>query len=267
MNQQVQIFDRTTMRRHRDRAAAIDAARHGALFDAVAEMLEERIDDVKRDFPSVLDLGARQGGFAARLAQREDRFVVAADISEKMLRAGNHPASVAVDEEFLPFADESFDLIVSNLALHWVNDLPGALAQIRNALRPDGLFLAAFLGGHTLHELRSCLLDAELMLSGGAGPRLSPSIDKPTASALVQRAGFQLPVTDHETVTLAYTDIVALMHDVRGMGETNAHAGRSRKIPPRALFEAAGALYKERFSLPGGRIAATFEIIFIHGWR
>ena len=267
MSQQIHIFDRQHLRQRRDRAASSFSLHHSALFEATAEQLLERIADVKRDFASILDLGAHDGFLARRLAKRENSFVVAADLSEKMLGQGGYVKSVAADEELLPFADASFDLITSNLSLHWVNDLPGVLVQIKQALRPDGLFLATFLGGQTLFELRSCLLEAELAISGGVSPRLSPNIDMPTASALLQRAGFNLPVTDHEIFTFAYSDIFALMRDLRGMGETNLHMQRSRKTTRRAMFDLANRLYQERFALPGGRIAATFEVIFIHGWR
>lgn len=173
----------------------------------------------------------------------------------------------AADEELLPFAPQSFDLIVSNLSLHWVNDLPGTLAQIWQALKPEGLFLATLFGGQTLFELRACLLDAELAVTGGVSPRLSPSIDMQTASALLQRAGFSLPVTDQEIITLSYSDIFALMRDVRGMGETNAHGQRWRKATRREVFLLADRLYKERFARADGRLPATFEVIFLHGWQ
>lgn len=267
MNNQIHIFNRRQVRRQRDRAAPGFAPSHCSLHTAMAEHLLERVDDVKRDFATVLDLGAHDGALAQRLAGTKKNFVVAADLSAAMLKAGTHPQRVVADEECLPFAAESFDLIVSNLSLHWVNDLPGALAQIRQALRPGGLFLAAFLGGQTLFELRSCLWDAELALTGGVSSRVSPSIDMQTASALVQRAGFTLPVTDHEVITLTYSDAHALMHDLRGMGETNAQLQGSRKPSRRALFNEVDRLYRDRFARADGRLPATFEAIFIHGWR
>jgi len=261
------IFDRRQVRRNRERAAAAFAPRHNVLFDETASMLMERLRDVKRDFKNILDLGAHDGGLARKLAQRDGALVVAADLSEKMLRAGGHPVRAVADEEFLPFAPASFDLVTSNLSLQTVNDLPGALAQIKMALRPDWLFLAAVLGGETLIELRTCLLEAEMAVTGGVSPRLSPSIDMQTASGLLQRAGFSLPVTDQEFVTFAYSDIYALMHDLRGMGEGNALAQRLRRPTGRKVFERAGQLYKDRFSLPDGRIQATFDVVFLHGWR
>ena len=174
---------------------------------------------------------------------------------------------VTADEEFLPFAANSFDLIVSNLSLHWVNDLPGTLAQIKWALRPGGLFLAALLGGQTLIELRTCLMEAELAVAQGASLRVSPRIDLPTAAGLLQRAGFELPVADHETLTLTYPDAYALMRDLRGMGEANACLQRLKRPTRRAVLFEAARLYRERFVTMDGRISATFEVIFLHGWK
>lgn len=267
MSEQIHIFNRQRVRLHRDRAVAGFSAKHSALHQESAALILERVADVKRDFVSVLDLGAHDGFLASRMAEAENRFVVAADLSRAMLKSAAHAACAVADEECLPFADARFDLIVSNLSLHWVNDLPGALVQIKNCLRPDGMFLAALLGGSTLYELRECLLEAELAVTGGISPRLSPSIDRQTASALLQRAGFHLPVTDGETLTFIYSDIYALMRDVRGMGEANAHAGSLKSFARRDLFALANHLYREKFGRPDGRIPATFEIVFLHGWR
>ncbi len=174
---------------------------------------------------------------------------------------------VAADEEYLPFKPNSFDLITSNLSLHWVNDLPGALAQIKTALKPGGLFLAALLGGESLHELRVCLMEAELAMTNGASMRVSPRIDLPTASALMQRAGFGLPVTDSELITLTYPDAFALMHDLRGMGEANACVQRLKHPTRKAVMFETARLYKERFAGADGRIPASFEVLFLHGWK
>jgi NADH dehydrogenase [ubiquinone] 1 alpha subcomplex assembly factor 5 len=259
---QMRVFDRALMRAHRNRAAA-EFARHSALFEETAGQLIERIDGIRQSFRAALDLGAHAGILSRRLNERGIRFVVAADVSEEMLKHAPAPR-VAADEEFLPFAPGSFDLIVSNLSLQWVNDLPGALMQIKNTLRPGGLFLAALIGGVSLHELRACLLEAELKIMGGASPRFSPSVDLPVASALLQRAGFDLPVVDKETVTLEYADAFALMHDLRGMGASNTHLERLRQPPHRRIFTEAGRLYQARFGVKG-RIPATFEILFMHG--
>jgi SAM-dependent methyltransferase len=251
---QITVFDRALVRKHQMRAAS-GFANHSVLFDEAAEYLAERVGDVKRSFASILDLGARHNKLADQLLTVSDNpFIVSS-------------ASIIADEEFLPFAENSFDLVVSNLSLHWVNDLPGALAQIKYALRHDGLFLAAILGGGTLHELRGCLLDAELAITGGASPRTSPMIDLPTASGLLQRAGFDLPVVDQETITLTYPNTFSLMRDLRGMGEGNAHIHRLRHATRRGVFLEAARLYQSRFGNADGTIPATFEILFLHGWK
>jgi SAM-dependent methyltransferase len=173
---------------------------------------------------------------------------------------------VAADPELVPFGEASFDLIASVLALHWVADLPGALVQLRRALKPDGLLLVAMLGGQTLVELRTVLFDAELAEEGGVSPRVSPAIELGDGAALLQRAGFALPVADSETITVGYPDMLSLMRDLRGMGETNALAARRRGGWRRGTLARAAALYAERFGDADGRIPATFEILFLCGW-
>jgi len=261
------VFDRIQQRRHRNRAAS-SFADHDALLKDTALQLIERVHDIKRPFHSVLDLGAHNGGLTQTLSAKK-RFIVATDSAEKMVQtfyASSQP-SVVCDEEYLPFADNSFDLIVSNLSLHWVNDLPGTLIQIKRALCPGGLFLATLLGGDTLQELRVCLMDAELSVMGGASPRLSPMISLQTASALLQRAGFEIPVVDQETYTLLYKDAWTLMHDLRGMGQTNVHHHRVRHPTRRAVFDEAVRLYQERFGQPTEGIPARFDVLFLHGWK
>lgn len=254
-------FDRRAHRLRRDRAAAL-VARAEPLLAAVAERLVDRLDDTRRRFARALDLGARHGVLARRLAARGIPFVVAADLSPRMAGRAPRPA-VAADEEWLPFAPGSFDLIVSALSLHWVNDLPGALLQIRRALAPDGLFLAALPGPATLAGLRAALLAAEAEVAGGASPRLAPLPDLAAAAGLLQRAGFALPVADAETLTVSYPDADALFAELRALGETNALAARSRRPAPRRLFAAAAA----RLPRDGeGRIAVPLELITLTGW-
>jgi SAM-dependent methyltransferase len=191
------------------------------------------------------------------------------DLSPRMARAAlaaNGRPAVCADEEFLPFATQSLDLVLSNLSLHWVNDLPGALSQIRMALKPDGLLLAALFGTETLKELRNVLIEAEAEVAGGVAPRVSPFTDVRDAGNLLTRAGFALPVVDAETVTVTYSDMFKLMADLRAMGETNAVIER-RHVPTRSdVFLRAAALYAERFSDPRGRITATFQIITMTAW-
>jgi SAM-dependent methyltransferase len=259
------VFDRRAVRRHRDRAAA-GFAGHGFLVDEVADRLLERLGGVNRRFARVLDLGCHTGALARRAAAGlTPDLVVAGDLSAAMARRAPPPA-IALDEEALPFAPASFDLVVSALSLHWVNDLPGTLVQVRAALRPDGLFLAALLGGETLRELRLCLLEAEAAVEGGASPRVSPFADLRDAAGLLQRAGFALPVADSDTITVSWADPLALMRELRGMGETNAVAARRKEAARRETLFAACARYRARFGTAEGRIPATFQVIYLAGW-
>jgi len=173
---------------------------------------------------------------------------------------------IVADEERLPFADASLDLVVSLLNLHWTNDLVGALIQIRQALKPDGLFLGALLGGETLTELRQALMQAEIDIHGGAGPRVSPFADALDGAGLLQRAGFALPVADIDRVTVRYDHPIKLMADLRAMGETNVLYERSPRPLTRAVLGRMSEIYAERFALPDGRIPATFEIVSLTGW-
>jgi NADH dehydrogenase [ubiquinone] 1 alpha subcomplex assembly factor 5 len=256
------LFDRRMVRRRRDRAAST-LADHDFLHREIADQLADRLRDVKRNFTTALDLG---GGHGTTQFNPRPEFLVTADLSERLLRRAAVPATVAADEEFLPFADNTFDLIASTLSLHWVNDLPGALVQIRRALKPDGLFLAAILGGDTLIELRRAFLEAEAETTGGTSPHTSPVADVADAGALLQRAGFALPVVDTDTLTVTYADMFALMRDLRGMGEANSVAARRRTFLRRDTLFAAAARYQELYADEDGRIPATFQIIWMTGW-
>ncbi len=268
MEDGINLFDRQLLRRRRDRAAAGLAA-HDFLFREAADRLADRLEDVSRRFPTALDLGCRTGVLASTLGQRGGvEWLVQSDLSLAMARraAGPGRPSLVADEEFLPFAPESFDLVLSCLNLHWTNDLPGALIQIRRALKPDGLFLAVQFGLGTLGELRDCLLEAEAELYGGASLRVSPFADARDGAALLQRAGFALPVADVETLTVTYPDALALMRDLRGMGEANATFARSKRFAGRDLFARAAARYAERHGDAQGRISARFRLLFLTGW-
>ena len=263
------LFDRRAWRLHRDRAARLaqdQAVAADFLHAEIADRLLDRLDLVGREFPVALDLGARDGALACALARRPGTVqVVAAEPSAAFL-GGAPPPRVAADPELLPFRDASFDLVASVLALHWTADLPGALLQLRRALKPDGLLLAAMLGGQTLVELRTALFEAELAEEGGVSPRVSPAIELGDAAALMQRAGFAMPVADSETITVTYPDALALMRDLRAMGETNALAARRRGLMRRATLARAAVIYTERFANTDGRIPATLEILFLAGW-
>ena len=258
MNDSMLVFDRNAVRRHRERAAATVPAVAPVLQD-VAERLLDRLDDTKHRFTHALDVGGR--GITAPMLRARGLHVVATDLSPAMARRSGTPA-VAADEEQLPFAPASFDLVVANLSLHWVNDLPGALIQLRMALKPDGLFLASLPILGTLAELRTALTEAEAMVSGGAAPRISPFPELRDAAGLLQRAGFALPVADADEITLSYGNPLALLADLRAAGEGNAVRLRDKRIPPRALFPAALA------GLPTqeGRHPATLRLAMLTGW-
>jgi NADH dehydrogenase [ubiquinone] 1 alpha subcomplex assembly factor 5 len=256
------VFDRAAVRRHRDRAAA-DFARHDFLFQEIADRLGDRLQDVDRRFTSVLDLG---GGHGAPIPGLDTTTIITGDLSEAMLRRSGRQRPVALNEEYLPFGVNAFDLAVSTLSLHWVNDLPGALIQIRQALKPDGLFMAAILGGDTLIELRRVLLEADAETTGGTRPHTSPVADVANAGGLLQRAGFALPVVDTDTLTVTYTDMFALMRDLRGMGETNAVAARDQRFMRRDTLFAAAEKYQALYADADGRVPATFQVIWLTGW-
>lgn len=262
------LFDRALHRRRLDRAAGIHA-RADFLKRRAAEDAVENLEAILRDFPLAVDLGARTGAFrqalAASPAAARIGVVVETDLSAAML-AGRDGLRAVVDEERLPFRPGSVDLIVSLLALHWANDLPGALVQIRRSLKPDGLFIGAVLGGATLTELRWALMQAEIEVAGGAGPRVAPFADAWDGAALLQRAGFALPVADSDVLTVTYENAFRLMADLRGMGEQSALAEAPRGIAARALFVEAARLYQERHANADGRIRATFRILYLTGW-
>lgn len=258
MSAAIEIFDRRAVRWHRDRAARRVGSVANVLQDA-AERLLDRLDDTTQRFSRALDVGGR--GAVAPLLRARGIDVMNCDLSAAMA-ALNGGASVAADEEFLPFAPGSFDLVVASLSLHWVNDLPGALIQLRLALRPGGLLLASLPALGTLAELRQALTGAEIALTGGASPRVSPFPELRDCAALLQRAGFALPVADVEVLRLLYAEPLQLLHDLRAAGETNALRQRDRRVPPRALFPMALTALPET----GGRIAATLRLAYLTGW-
>ena len=238
----ITVFDRVQVRRQRDRAAASIAA-HGFLFDEVADRLVDRLHDITRRFPTALDLGCHTGQLGRRLIARGGvERLVSCDLSPKMA-AGTGGAVVAGDEEALAFAPNVFDLVASNLSLHWVNDLPGALIQINRVLKPDGLFLASMLGGETLNELRRCLIEAELIEESGASPRSPALRRRARCRGTVATRGFALPVVDIDTIAVTYADPMRLLIDLRGMGETNATIARRRGFLRRGTLARALSLY------------------------
>jgi SAM-dependent methyltransferase len=254
------IFDRPLLRARRRRAAALGPA--DFLLARVTEELKERLEGVLRHFDLAADLGTPgdQLRRALALSGKVGRMIAVDPL------AAATSLSIAADEEALPFRDGSLDLVVSALALHFVNDLPGTLVQIRRALKPDGLFLAAMLGGETLTEMRRAFAEAELELEGGISPRVAPFPDLRDLGALLQRAGFALPVADVERLTVRYATVFALMHDLRRMGATNALIERRRVPLRRATLMRMAEIYTQRFADADGRLRATFEIVWLSGW-
>jgi SAM-dependent methyltransferase len=242
-----QIFDRKLLAQHRDRARKLGPATF--LVDRVADEMAERLSAVNRTFERVADVGTPNDAVRRALAGRVGAV-----------------ADVVADEEALPFAAGSLDLVVSALTLQFVNDLPGALIQIRRALKPDGLFLAAMIGGESLTELRQAFAVAEAEVEGGASPHVAPFADLRELGALLQRAGFALPVTDVDRLLVRYASPLDLMHDLRRMGAASALIERRRAPLRRATLRRMMEIYAERFAGPDGRIAATFEIVWLSGW-
>lgn len=256
------VFDRMLIRQRRERAARLPDD-HRFIARWAMQDLAGRLAMIRRAFPMALQIGAHSP--LPRPAAAGIETLVSFDTASRNLAATAH--AVRGDDEYLPFRREAFDLIVSLMTLHTINDLPGALIQIRQCLKPDGLFLAAMIGGETLHALRAALTEAEIDLTGGASPRIAPFADKQQMGALMQRAGFALPVVDSDILKVTYPSLRGLMHDLRGMGETAAMTERRKRPAPRALFDRAEAIYR-RDNPPAedGRIEAIFEIIFLTGW-
>jgi SAM-dependent methyltransferase len=241
------IFDRDLLRARRARAATLGPVTF--LLDRVADDMAERLSAVLRTFDIAADLGTPTDAVRRAIAGRVGTI-----------------AAVVADEEALPFRDASLDLLVSALALQFVNDLPGTLIQIRRALKPDGLFLAAMIGGESLAELRAAFAEAEAEIEGGVSPRVAPFADLRDLGALLQRAGFALPVTDVDRVTVRYASPMALMHDLRRMGAGNALTERRRTPLRRATLRRMLEVYAERYADADGRIRATFEVVWLSGW-
>jgi len=244
----IEIFDESVVRLHRARALAA-VGEHDFLHREVADRLAERLGDMRRDFGSAVVLDNHGG------------------VLETALSGPIGAITQRDPENDEPFAaDASIDLVASLLALHWVNDLPGVLARAQRALRPDGLFLAALFGAGTLSELREAWAVAEAVEEGGVSPRVAPFAEVRDAGALLQRAGFALPMADMDTITVTYPDAFALMRDLRGMGETNALHQRRKHFTRRTTMMAMVEAYASQFRDGGGRIPATFQVLWLTAW-
>ncbi|KAJ4479124.1 S-adenosyl-L-methionine-dependent methyltransferase [Lentinula aciculospora] len=289
-----QVFDRETKRIQRDKAAS----KHGGessrtvdyVRDEIADRMMERLEDIKRRFSTVVDLGSGSGHFAKLLDPEKTKKCIMIDSSREALhrdpdsefegqncillsctRVNRYPVEVerihADEENLLQIMNpNSQEAIVSCLSLHWVNDLPGVLIQIKEALQPDGLFLGAMLGGETLFELRTALQLAQVDREGGISPHISPMTDTRDVSNLLGRAGFTLLTVDIDEVKVTYPSMWELMDDLRDMGESNAVIGR-RHIIHRDTLAAASAIYKELHGNEDGTVPATFQVIFMIGWK
>lgn len=259
------LFDRHLLRQRRARFAH-EVAEREFLIAHVAREIAERVEIMLRDFPRALDLGAFHGllGRTVGALPSVGEMIYAESVYDYAALCPR-PALVC-DEDLLPFKDASLNLVVSGLALHRVNDLPGSLIQIRRALAPDGLFMAAALGARALIELRECLLEAEGEMEGGASPRVSPFGDVRAYGALLQRAGFALPVADAEELTVVYPSPRELMREVRALGGGNVLTARSKAPLHRRTLTRAEDIYRERHGTPDGKITATFQFVFMSGW-
>lgn len=252
------LFDPALLRLRLGRAARLGLS-DDVLMPRIAEEMAERLSYVLRDFPLTADLHSRGPELA--------RTIGALPKIGGVLRAGTGPDNdVIFDGEALPFADHALDLAVSALALHWIEDVPGTLVQIRRALKPDGLFLAALAGGDTLIELREAFALAESDTIGGITPRVIPFGDITDFGGLLQRAGFALPVVDSERITVRYGDLFALFRDLRALGATNPMLARSRTPLRRETLARLGEIYRDKFSDPDGRLRVTVELIWLSGW-
>ncbi len=267
-NAQSLPFDRATIRHRRDRAAKT-LAEADFLLAHVREALIDRLSDVNRQFTRIAVIGASDGSIARMLTARYDpEYLVQIDLSEAMALNASDPSffTIVADEEMLPFAEESFDLIVAPLTLHTVNDLPGALIQMRRALVPDGLLIAAMLAGDTLAPLRDAFARAEMETVNGVSPRISPMADLRDLGGLLQRAGLALPVADKDTLTVRYSSPLRLLHDLRAMGESNALTERRRVFLRRDTFLRAMEILTQDHADTDGKTPVRFDIAFLHGW-
>ncbi|NBB48219.1 methyltransferase domain-containing protein [Rhizobium sp. CRIBSB] len=260
-----ELFDEALIARNRARALARNAAGSDFLLELTARELADRLALVERRFEEAVELFGGTG-LSARAALATGKIERLRRIETDATFGDDERPVLASGYESVPLEPQSVNLILSPLSLHLTNDTPGMLIQMRRALKPDGLLLAAIPGAGTLSELREVLLAAETELYGGASPRVVPFADIRDIGSLLQRAGFGLPVIDEESFTVRYDHIFALMRDLKAMGMANPLKGRSRRPVSRRFFLRAAELYAERYGDPDGRIRATFSIVFISGW-
>ncbi len=256
------IFDRTQVKHNRERCS-IKFSEHDFLFQWSKNQLSERIYDINRNFPKSLQIGSR----APILQDEHEKIeeIITIDLTNKPVQ--NCDTYIQGSEELLPIAPKSMDMVVSNLNLHTVNDLPGTLTQIHSCLKEDGVFIASMLGGETLHELRKIMMEVELSMFEGASAHIYPFADKVQMGALLQRSNFTLPIIDSDIITVTYDNIFKLLHDLRGMGEGNSISKRNKTPLGKEFFMQVAQEYHKQFAEKDGRIKASFEVIFLLGWR
>ncbi len=270
MSSPPRLFDRSLLAARRNRAAKA--------FTQAQFLRERSIEDtlltlaaINRQFDRALDMSAADGAFGRALAGSDAAakvgLLIEGELSQGLAARQSGGARLIMDEEWLPFADDNLNLIVSVLGLHSVNDLPGVLVQVRRALTPDGLFIGTLFGGETLKELRGCLMESELEVRGGYGPRIAPFAEGPDLIDLLKRTGFSMPVVDSDRVEVSYEHPLRLLADLRAMGEGNVMIDRPRKGLNRAILQRMAELYFARFADAEGRVTATFEIITLSGWK
>ncbi len=259
--QEADIFNRRTIRLRRDLIAS-RFDHHDFLVTEISKRLVDNLKDIKRTFNTVLDINLSDTQIKSMF---NNGLVINQDLSSRMLTR-KKGLSVQADEEYFPFKNKSFDLILSCLTLHWINDLPGSLSQILHSLKPDGLFLAALIGGETLRELRNALMKADIDIRGGISPHVSPFVDVRDAGTLMQRAGFALPVVSTERIIVTYPDAFALMKELKAMGENNGLLKRDKGLSSKRLMMKAAEYYHDIYGDEGGRIPATFDILYLQGW-
>lgn len=260
-----QIFDRDQVIKNRQRAA-LHLQNHNFLFDWCLEQIIDRLNDIKRDFPKILLIGHRSSpDLKNRLRKSANvHYLATMDMTKDLLQKSD--SAVIAEDDFLPFSSDSFDLVISNFSLHSVNDLPGALIQINRILKPDGAFIGALPGENTLQELRNALTQTELTLKNGISPRMIPLVTKQDMGGLMQRAGFALPVVDSQTLSVTYDDPINLIKDIRFMGEANIMVNRNKTYPGKTFLNETMSYLRQNHTDNDGKIAVTFDIIFLIGW-
>ncbi|XP_059410646.1 arginine-hydroxylase NDUFAF5, mitochondrial [Carassius carassius] len=265
------VFDRSMKRSQKQWASSLlDSDKYDYLRDEVGSRLADRVYDVSRTFPLALDVGCGKSHIAEHLSKDIVERLFLTDISDSSLRNRKKcempTQCVLADEEFLPFKENTFDLVLSSLSLHWINDLPGAFRQIHQVLKPDGVFIGAMVGGETLYELRCSLQLAELEREGGFAPHISPYTAVKDLGNLLGQAGFNMLTVDIDEVQVHYPGMLEVMSDLQGMGESNC-AWNRKSLLHRDTILAAAAIYKEMYGNEDGSVPATFQILYMIGWK